>query len=115
MGRTDTDSALSMAQQPQLLALETFSGDAEAQPTFLLKIFIHNKYESPSPNAGGQKVKTIIFLVNPHSAGLVDIQPSSWGSLPFLEFMAKFGCTWVVQRLRKGPSGPETPVLTVIP
>lgn len=45
----------------------------------------------------------LIFIVNPHSIGLVDIQPYGWGCPPFLEFVAKFGSTWVVQRLRGGP------------
>lgn len=42
----------------------------------------------------------LIFIVNPHSTGLVDVQPSGWGCPPFLEFVAKFGSIWVVQRLR---------------
>lgn len=52
MGRTDADSALSVAQQPQLLPLETFSGDSDAQPSFFLKMFITSVNFSPKMQVG---------------------------------------------------------------
>lgn len=92
MGRTDADSALSVAQQPQLLPLETFAGDSDAQPSFFSKMFITSVNFNP-PMQVDQKENMLIFTVLPHSTGLVDIQPSGWGSPPFGEFEVKFGST----------------------